>query len=237
MTPGVTSGSGSTASSCLPSVATGWEEFPGPGTWSPNSGRGRDLGAPPSPKLRLSRYTRRQEVPRGRRRRSPPPHSLKDVLRSPDLHDASRLPGVPQCPGTVRHRSSPAPPRPGRPASQRAGAVEPGARTPGSAIPRPSRTGLAPPRGAVLPSLLGAAQPSPAPPCAEQPSSALVKAQCAGAEPYSEAAGRPAPYYACAGLGGGTFWLVWRVAERFLKFSLDVAEPGGVCQSSFVVLS
>lgn len=69
------------------------------------------------------------------------------------------------------------------------------------------------------------------PPGLAQPSPALGKAQCAGAEPCSAAAGGPAPYYACAGLGGGTFCLVWRVAERFLMFSLDVAEPGGVCQS------
>lgn len=126
------------------------------------------------------------------------------------------------CPGTVRHRSLPAPPRPGRPASQRAGAVGPGARTPGSAVPRPIRTGFGPaPRrsqalsswcSATKPRLLRWAQPSPA----------LVKAQCAGAEPRSAAAGGLAPYCACAGLGGGTFWLVWLVAVRFLVFSLDV---------------
>jgi hypothetical protein len=162
------------------------------------------LAIPPSPELRLSRYTRRQEVPRGRRRRAPHPHSLKDVLRSPDLHGASCLPGVPQCPGTVRHRSSPAPPRPGRPASQRAGAVEPGARTPGSAIPRPSQAGFgsAPRRSPAQSSWLRATKPRP--PCSAQSSPSFVKAQCAGAEPKSEAAGRRRTTHARA-LAAGLF--------------------------------
>lgn len=158
---------------------------------------------------RLACYTRRQEAPRRRRRRSPHPHSLKDVLRRPDLHTASRLPGVPRCPGTVRHRTSPAPPRPGRQAWQRAGAVGPGARTPGSAFPRPSHAGLGPAPRRIRSRLLGAAQPGPA----------LVRAQWACAELDSAVAGWLATYCACTGFGGGTF-CVWRVCEMFILFFL-----------------
>lgn len=133
-----------------------------------------------------------------------------------------------RCPSVSRDSEAQkfaAPPRPGRPASRCAGAVGLGAGTPGSAVPRPSRTGLgpAPRRSQAPPSWRSATKPLP--PRSAQPNSALVKAQCAGAEPHSAAASGLAPYCACTGLGGGTFWRVWRVAERFLMFPLDLAKP------------
>lgn len=156
MTPGVTSGSGSTARS----VAAGWEGFPGLGSRS--SGWGRDLGAPP----RVALHPTPESSPRALEAvAAPNTHSktcsevqifMVPVARRVNL-------SVPGQRGAQVRRPRPVPSRPGRLASQRARAVGPGAGTPGSAVPRPIRTGFgsAPRRGQAQSSGRSAIKPRP----------------------------------------------------------------------------
>lgn len=153
MTPGVTSGSGSTAHS----VAAGWEGFPGLGSRS--SGWGRDLGAPP----RVALHPTPESSPRALEAvAAPNTHSktcsevqifMVPVARRVNL-------SVPGQRGAQVRRPRPVPA--GRPRSAHAPS--------GLALGLPevlsrglSEPGLAPPRGAVRPSRLGAAPSRPAP--------------------------------------------------------------------------
>lgn len=152
MTPGVTSGSGSTARS----VAAGWEGFPGLGSRS--SGWGRDLGAPPSCATPDARKF--PEGAGGGRRTHTHSKTCSEVqiFMVPVARRVSL--SVPGQRGTQVRRPRPVPA--GRPRSAHAPS--------GLALGRPevpsrglSEPSLAPPRGAVRPRLLGAAQSSPAP--------------------------------------------------------------------------